>query len=465
MKTPSKSDLQVHKLTAGAFLVCTPQANVLFGCPPEILKRILAAHLPMPETVVVPETLHHGHCSQASLEFPLYHFLFVQRGLERGRRFQVVANARQAKGLEEMLRVTVVGPNDREMTAVGTAAQRAQDLFRESSYMALKNPATNAPFTIPEMINFFPLHTGEQCVLYPVRGKMPQMALERTGDTSFRVFYGEEAHAVELAVGAEPTPNYPLKRKPFDGSPGQLKVTVLGRSNGFDPKDPANGYLVNLDGKVLLWDCPAYLHQHLRALKVDPKTIDAVVLSHVHEDHIDVSESLRDPPFELYATPEVYFSLLVKLAAVYGCSQEEAKRFHRWHPIEVDKPMRILGADVTFFHSVHAIPAVGCRLTMKVGRKPGVLHISGDHLSMAALKAMHEKGGISDARHTEMLRLLKGDETLVLMDAGGGIIHGDYRDYLDRNTRVAFMHTGIIPEDLPAGKELVKSGQVLDVLA
>jgi hypothetical protein len=252
---------------------------------------------------------------------------------------------------------------------------------------------------------------------------------------------------------------------PFDDSPGQFKVTVLGRSNGFDPNDPANGYLLNLDGKVLLWDCPAYLHQHLRALKVDPQAIEAVVLSHVHEDHIDVSESLRDPPFELYATPEVYFSLLVKLSAVYGCSREEAKRFHRWHPIEVDKPMKILGAEVTFFHSVHAIPAVGCRLTKKIGRKLGVLHISGDQLSMAALKAMHEKGGLSNARFAEMQGLLKGDETLVLMDAGGGIIHGDYRDYLDRNTRVAYMHTGIIPEELPAGKELVKSGQVLDVLA
>ena len=60
--------------------------------------------------------------------------------------------------------------------------------------------------------------------------------------------------------------------------------------------------------------------------------------------------------------------------------------------------------------------------------------------------------------------LLTGEETLVLMDAGGGAIHGDFHDYLDFQGRVAYMHTGLISEDLPAEQQLVKSGQVLDAL-
>ncbi|HEX7928329.1 MAG TPA: MBL fold metallo-hydrolase, partial [bacterium] len=429
------------------------------------LKRILASNLPMPDTVVVPEKLHHFHSSQASLEFPLYHFLFVQRGLERRRRFQVVATGRQCEGLAEMLRVTVVGPTAEEMVKAGTPAQLAQEIAQETHYMALKKPGSDgkAAYPVKEMINFIPMSPGEQAVIYPVRQMLAEIRLERTGPAAYRVLFGEESYDIDLTVTAEQAPSYALHHVPFDHSAGKFTMAVLGRSNGFDPKDPANGYLFNVDGKIVLWDCPAYLHQHLKQLKVDPKSIDAFILSHVHEDHIDVSESLRDPPFELYCTPEVYYSLLVKLAAVYSCRIEEAKKYHNWHRIEVGKPTEICGAQWLFFNSVHAIPAIGCRVTKEVKGKRGTLHLSGDHLSNEALARMHEQGGISARRYEHVTHLITGEESLVLVDAGGGAIHGDFRDHLNLPGRVGFMHTGLIQDKLPEGKELVTSGQVLDI--
>lgn len=457
---------KLEKLTEGSFLFCSPQGNILFGCPPEILKRILASSLPMPDTVVLPEKLHHFHSSQASLEFPLYHFLFVQRGLERRRRFQVVATESQCGGLAEMLRVTVVGPTAEEMVRAGTPELLARELAQETFYMALKKPGSDgkAAYPVREMINFIPLAPGQQAVIYPVRQMLAEVRLERTGPAAYRVLFGEDSYSIDLTVTAEQSPSYSLHHVPFDRSPGKFSLTVLGRSNGFDPKDPANGYLFNLNGKIVLWDCPAYLHQHLKLLKVEPTAIDAFILSHVHEDHIDVSESLRDPPFELYATPEVYYSLLVKLAAVYGCSIEEAKRFHHWHRIDVRRPVEICGARWEFFNSVHAIPAIGCRVSMQVGGRRGLLHLSGDHLSNEALTRMHEQQGISPRRYQEINSLLTGEETVVLVDAGGGAIHGDFRDYVGLPGRVGFMHTGLIQEKLPDGKELLTSGQVVDLL-
>jgi hypothetical protein len=459
------TDVQIHKLTEGTFLFCSSQGNILFGCPPEILKRILASHLPMPDTVVVPEKLQHYHSSQASLEFPLYHFLFVQRGLDRKRRFQVVATAPQCDGLAELLRITVVGPTDQEMAKAGTPKGRAEELYQETSHMSLKNAATGKPYTIREMINFYPLAMGEQREIYPVRDKLAAIRLERLGPADFRVLYGEDSYEIDMTVTQEQEPNYKIKHQAFDKSPGRFTLTVLGRSNGFDPNDPANGYILNVDGTVVLWDCPAYLSQHLRKMKLDPKDIDAFVLSHVHEDHIDITESLRDPPFELYTTPEVYFSLLVKLAGVLGCSMEEAKKLHHWHPIDMERqPMDVAGASFQFFHSVHAIPALGVRITKEVNGRRGLLHLSGDHLSANALDVMKRDGGITQRRYDEVNGLLTGEETLVLVDAGGGMIHGDYHDYLDFNGRLGFMHTGLISEELPKGKQLVTSGQVLNVL-
>ncbi len=245
---------------------------------------------------------------------------------------------------------------------------------------------------------------------------------------------------------------------------GFFGCDMLGRSNGFDPNDPANGYLLNINGKLVLWDCPAYLHQHLKKLKVDPSEIDALILSHVHEDHIDTSESLRVVPFDLYTTPEIYYSLLVKLSSLFGCTLEEAKKFHKWKPVRVDKPMQIFGATFQFFHSVHAIPSLGCKISAKVDGKQGLLHISGDHLSDEVLRDMLENKGISRRRVDRITNLLTGEETLILIDAGGGAIHGDYRDYLERDGRIAFMHTGLIQEELPEGMHLIRSGEVLSVV-
>jgi len=456
---------RLEKLTEGSFLFCSPQGNVLLGCPPEILKRILAASLPMPDTVVLPEMLHHFHSSQACLEFPLYHFLFVQRGLERKRMFQVLAYARQCDALAEMLRVTVFGPTADEMVKAGTPPQVATELFQETDYLALKKGGGKHSYVTREMINFIPIESGERKIVYPSRQLLAEVALERSAPAKFRVTYGEEAYEIDLTVTQAPEPNYTIRQTSFDASPGRFGLQVLGRSNGFDPRDPANGYLINIDGKIVLWDCPAYLHRHLKAMRVDPGRIDALILSHVHEDHIDVAESLRDPPHDLHATPEVYFSLLVKLAAVYSCSLEEAKKFHRWHPIDITQPMDLFGAKVEFFHSVHAIPAIGCRMEMALAGKRGLLHLSGDHLCREALAKMKNEGGVSQHRFDQVNGLINGRETLVLMDAGGGAIHGDYRDYVNLPGRIGFMHTGLIQEPLPKGKELISSGEVLDVLA
>ncbi|MEE8394676.1 MAG: hypothetical protein V3S29_01380, partial [bacterium] len=94
-----------------------------------------------------------------------------------------------------------------------------------------------------------------------------------------------------------------------------------------------------------------------------------------------------------------------------------------------------------------------------------LLHISGDHLANEVLDEMAEAGGMTKGRREFFRGILTGEETLVLMDAGGGAIHGDYREYLDFPGRMAFMHTGLIQEKLPKGKELIRSGQVLNVLA
>ncbi len=448
-------------IVEGVHLLCTPRGNVLFGCPPEILKRLLPMHLPMPDVIVLPQRLYSHHSTHASLEFPLYHFLFVQRGLERKRHFQVIAQAHHCESLEQMLRVTLVGPNEEEMTGVGCDPQLAQEIYQETSSLALKNSDKGGrPFLVDEIVHFKSTEKGGVVEVYPATHNKPALMLENLGECQYRLNYGEDATEVDVTITQEISPSYPLNHRPFKKEKGKFTMAVLGRSNGFDPKDPANGYLFNIDGKFLLWDSPAYLHHHLRNLQVDPKDIDALIVSHVHEDHLDVQESLRETPFDLYTTPEIYYSILIKLMAVHGYTMEQAKACYNWRPLKAETDTKVLGAECFTFHAIHAIPALGCRLRVKIGRQESLIHISGDHVSKDVMKSMMHNKGLSKRRYRFFQELVTGDEDMMIMDAGGGMIHGDYRDYLTIHAPIAYMHTGLIQEDLPENKHLMRSGQV-----
>ncbi|MCB1246936.1 MAG: MBL fold metallo-hydrolase [Acidimicrobiia bacterium] len=64
-----------------------------------------------------------------------------------------------------------------------------------------------------------------------------------------------------------------------------MRLTVLGSSAGTPTRtNPASGYLVEHDGAVLWLDAGTGTFMELAA-RVDPGTLDAVVISHLHVDH------------------------------------------------------------------------------------------------------------------------------------------------------------------------------------
>ncbi len=444
----------------GAQLFCSPQGNILFGCPPEILKFILRKKLPMPETVVLPAKLHHQCCSQSMLEFPFYHFLFVQRGPDRQHAFRVLAHPQQCEHLSEMMRITIYGPSKEEMIQAGTKPDVAEQLKQELDYLAIKSPNEEKPYKLEEIMHFIPLEEGKEVQVCPEKNDLKSVKIMREGDATYQVFYGGRGWNVDISIKSEQMPPYKIKHQALQKNSDQNQIIALGSSNGFDPDAPANGYIFQLKEKLLLWDSPSYLSEHLKALKLTLDDIDAMVLSHVHEDHIDVVQCVcRSKPLDLYATAEVYYSLLIKLMAVFDCSMEKAKTMHNFHLIEPDlKPQNICGAQFSFFHSVHPIPTIGMRLELS-GNDDSTLHLSGDHLSHASLDKIYQSGSLSEARYQMFKNFPNGKEQLVIVDVGGGLIHGDFRDHLKLPTPVAFMHTSLIPETLPQDKFLLQPGQ------
>lgn len=461
-----------HILTEGSALYSTPLGNVLVGCPPEVLKVLMTKHIPMPDAIVVPGTLHKFNSSLACLEFPFYHFLFIQQGLARGKKFKVLAKKSICRKLFEMLRVTLLGPDLDEIMSIESKLELPQKLNKtkvkqivaEAKFLAPKNPE-NRTYKLEEMVEFIPLESGETKTIYPGQNDFPEVSITRKGEDSFALKCDKKLN-YKLKITKPLNPVYDIKgvkvSKNELSSKSSVTVRCLGASEGFDPTQPANGFLFRFNNRWLLWDCPAFLHRHLSKIGLELDDIDAVFISHVHEDHLDIMETLGDnKKTDIYTSPEIYHCMILKLMAILDCSYKKAQTYYNFHPIYVNKPFDLFGAEIEVFYSSHVIPALGLKLSVPSGDNTYRMFISGDTLSRRMVEKLKETGVYSKTRYRELLELTPENPCfdLSFVDAGSGSIHGDPDDYFESPCRIIYMHTGKQLTNIPGNHILLRAGQ------
>lgn len=461
----------------GSALYSTSLGGVLVGCPPEVLKTLLSNHLPMPNTVVLPQTLLRGSSSQACLEFPFYHFLFIQQGLAQGKKFKVLGSKEVLEKLAPMLRVTLTGPSAEEALSAEKrlglvpklTAEKIAPWVAEGLHMALKG-GDGKPFPIEQLVDFIPLEVGQRQVVYPQVDEQPEVTLERTGPDQFICQSQGQSFTCDLSEDQEPQgPIYLVQGEPVSeaerNSEQAFNFRILGNSEGFDPVRPANGLLLRVGGKWFMWDCPAYLRQHLSRLGLEFSDLEGLFISHVHEDHLEVGQSLEPgKKVKIYTSPEIFDCMLKKVMTLLGCDFETAKSHYEFCPIYADEPFELFGATFEVFYAIHAIPALGLRLSLpQPDGTAKKLFISGDHQSRGNIVKMVEAGAVSTEREAQAKAQLEahGPFDAVVVDAGSGLIHGDPEDYFDCSDPVYYMHTGKALKDLPKGHHLTQSGMLV----
>ncbi|OGG95321.1 MAG: hypothetical protein A2508_06360 [Candidatus Lambdaproteobacteria bacterium RIFOXYD12_FULL_49_8] len=453
-----------YPLMEGAVLYSTSLGGLLIGCPPEVLKTLLTKHYPMPNTVVIPGTMTRFSSSQACLEFPFYHFLFIQQGLAQGKKFRVLGKKKVLEDLKEMLRVTLLGPAYEEAMGSETqlglkpnlSSKKVQAICDEAAHLALKGK-DGSILQVEQLVEFIPLEVGEKQSVYPSVGEQPEVLIERLGEDSFRCYAGKETYTTILGAANPQVPIYPMSANPVTAqeknSAQAFSIRLLGTSEGFDPTKPANGSLIRVDGKWYLWDCPAYLRQHLKAIGLDFSDIEGIFVSHVHEDHLDIIETIeKGKKVKIFSSPEIFHCMLLKLKANLGCSYKEAQAHYDFHPFYAGKPLKLGKAQFEVFYSVHAIPALGLKLHVEGpnGETKG-LYISGDQLSKANVAKLVASKVINKPRAQEIEAFLTPDDLYdaILVDSGGGLIHGDPADYAAQPSPVYYLHTGKKLKEIP----------------
>ena len=99
----------------GSRLYEDEDSAILFGQPPEVLKGLLLHGIDNFDTLVLPDIKKKNGSLTNSLEFSLYFFLFVSKGLAQGRRLNLVGERTDISHALRLLRITLFGPTREEL--------------------------------------------------------------------------------------------------------------------------------------------------------------------------------------------------------------------------------------------------------------------------------------------------------------------------------------------------------------
>ncbi|HWI63433.1 MAG TPA: MBL fold metallo-hydrolase, partial [Symbiobacteriaceae bacterium] len=144
-----------------------------------------------------------------------------------------------------------------------------------------------------------------------------------------------------------------------------MELTVLGRYSPFPaPGGAMNGYLVQHESTRLLLDAGNGVAARLLE-RLPVELLTAVVVSHLHEDHIADVHCLRFAQMGAQQAGRTEAKL-----QVYAPTEPEAR--HTWleggeawqdlHTYDPDQPLVLGGLEVRFFRTNHPIPCYAMRI-------------------------------------------------------------------------------------------------------
>jgi hypothetical protein len=107
---------QIITPAPGCRIVTDETDVVLFAQPPEVLKGLLREKITRFDTLVLTDIREKDGALLNNLEFPLYFFLFIARGLAEKRKLNLVGESETISQAMRLLRFTLIGPTRAELT-------------------------------------------------------------------------------------------------------------------------------------------------------------------------------------------------------------------------------------------------------------------------------------------------------------------------------------------------------------
>jgi hemerythrin-like metal-binding protein len=453
-------------VASGVSLVDIPSAglSVLCGCPENAVKRLIKRGAIReierdgkrfetgPNAILLSDTPVQGGRFRNLGEFPVLQMLYKQgmivpghpnnsgrRPMLIGLRDQVEAQARYIfsgnYGLSSVA----------ELEEAGLDRGRAEELFLMKLKFAFGSVRPTEELLDLRVVDCRAIEMRDGAFI------------RRIGVNRYEFIAGGDSVEVDLNIdsGAASEPPYALPERPFPRD--YFSVVHLGEGDGWDADRPCMSSLIVFRGEPYLVDAGPDIEASLRAVGLGPGELRGVFQTHAHDDHfVGLTALFRgERRLRYYAVPWVRASVQAKLRAIVGIDEREFRGYFDVRDLEEGRWNDLEGLEVLPTLSPHPVETTILRFRAGSGvSRRSYAHLA-DLSSFEVIDSMLREDpklpGISRkfAERAKAAYLEPADVKKI--DSGGGMIHGDWRDFVsDGSGRLLVSHTSSPPE-LPSG--------------
>lgn len=428
--------------------------RILCGCPADIVKHLMRRGMIVeiemagikaesgPNAILLSEVMVQGGDFANLAEFPILQMLYRQGMIlpnhpnNTGAKPLLVGSPEQIDAqLNYIHRGNYGLVSAEEMIAAGCSEEEAAELMRMKLWFAfgkIRPPS--------ELLEICEVSRGEVEIRDGVtirRGKLNE----------YKISFKGESTTVDLNLGASEKyePPYPLGYHQIER--GYFSVIHSGEGDGWDINRPCMGSIVSFQGRLYLVDAGPSLQATLTSLGIGVNELDGIFHTHAHDDHFSGLTTLMrsDHRLKYYATPLVRSAVTKKLCSLLSV---EENRFSSYFDIIDLLPGEwndIDGLEVKPVHSPHPVEtSLFLFRSFWEGGYRTYGHFA-DIASFSVLGDMETRYTDSPGISKEYADRVKADyhtpATLKKLDIGGGLIHGQAKDFReDQSDRIVLSH-------------------------
>jgi len=445
------------KIMDGVFYIEAPEARLylLCGCPENVIKFLIKRGLVRtvekdgvgfetgPNAILLSELPVQGgrFCNLA--EFPILQMLYRQGMIvpghpnNTGLRPMLIGMREQVDAQSRTIYIGNYGLGSAsELEGGGIGAREAAEILRMKLKFAFGRRKSTEELIDLRYIdaNAIALRDGA--------------FLRRQGVNRYELIHGGESAEVDLNLGPRssyPAP-YSLPLRPAASE--EFAVVHIGEGDGWDPERPCMSSVIMWRGSPYLVDAGPNIEESLAAVGIAVSDLKGLFQTHVHDDHfVGMSSLLRaEKRLPYYAAPCVKRSAEAKLRALAKLDEGEFERYFRVRELDVGAWNDVDGLSVLPLLSPHPLETTIFRFKASGPNGPLTYAHYAALSSFAVIDSMVTDDpaapGISrvfaeraKAEYLESAEVKK-------VDVGGGMIHGDARDFAgDASGLLLLSHT------------------------
>jgi hemerythrin len=468
------------QVASGLYLIEIPEASlsVLCGCPADSVKHLMKRGLIVtkekdgvyfetgPNAVLLSDVLVQNGSFSNLAEFPVLQMLYRQGMIipkhpnNTGVKPMLIGLPEQVNAqIQYIYRGNYGLVAEEEIMETGIDPETAHEMMRLKLKFAFGRISPAEELLDTRLVDAEPVEIRNGVVIHRERLNV------------FRFEYKGETVTVDLnlapneSYGAPYPLGFHLIRREY------FAVIHSGEGDGWNPNRPCMSSILMFQGKVYLIDAGPNVLYSLMALGIGVNEIDGIFHTHAHDDHMAGFTTLMrsDHRIKYFATPLVRASVTKKLSALMSISERDLFNYFEVHDLEFDVWNDVDGLEVKPIFSPHPVETsvMIFRALWEDGYR-SYAHFA-DIVALSVLKSMITEDdneiGVSAEYYERVRRTYLARADIKKLDVGGGLIHGDAKDFREDPSDVIFLsHTS---RDLTDEQKEIGSGApfgMVDVL-